>query len=58
MEVAGRSIRMTASIGGALAGPACSAEDLLHRADTAMYATKRAGKDSCTLLGTTETAPL
>ena len=57
VEVAGRPITVTASIGGALAGPGCTAEQLLHRADTAMYTTKRAGKDSCTLLGTADSAP-
>ncbi|MDK3255045.1 sensor domain-containing diguanylate cyclase [Blastococcus capsensis] len=58
VELAGRPVTVTASIGGALAEPGCTAERLLHRADTAMYAAKRAGKDSRALLGTAEAALL
>jgi diguanylate cyclase (GGDEF)-like protein/PAS domain S-box-containing protein len=58
VELGGRPVTVTASIGGALASPGCTAEQLLHRADTAMYTAKRAGKDSCALLGTAETALL
>ncbi|TYP86550.1 diguanylate cyclase domain-containing protein [Blastococcus xanthinilyticus] len=56
VELAGRPVTVTASIGGALAEPGCTAGQLLHRADTAMYAAKRAGKDSCALLGAAGTA--
>ncbi|MGY2067089.1 diguanylate cyclase domain-containing protein [Blastococcus sp. SYSU DS0619] len=56
VELAGRAVTVTASIGGALADVGCTAEQLLHRADTAMYAAKRAGKDSRILLGAAETA--
>nr|WP_239520389.1 diguanylate cyclase [Blastococcus saxobsidens] len=52
VEIAGRSVSVTASIGGALAGPGATAEQLLHRADTAMYSAKRGGKDSRALLDT------
>ncbi|CCG01116.1 diguanylate cyclase domain-containing protein [Blastococcus saxobsidens] len=51
VELAGRTVTVTASIGGALAEPGCTAERLLHDADTAMYAAKRAGKDSRALPG-------
>ncbi|WP_104524304.1 sensor domain-containing diguanylate cyclase [Blastococcus atacamensis] len=54
LEIAGRAVTVTASIGGALAEPGCSAERLLHRADTAMYTAKRAGKDSRALLDASE----
>ncbi|MGY2083592.1 diguanylate cyclase domain-containing protein [Blastococcus sp. SYSU DS0539] len=56
VELDGRSLTVTASVGGALADAGCTAEELLHRADTAMYAAKRAGKDSRALLGAPETA--
>ncbi|MGY1724003.1 diguanylate cyclase domain-containing protein [Blastococcus sp. SYSU DS0533] len=51
-----RTIAVTASIGGALGAAGCTAEELLHQADTAMYAAKRTGKDSCSLLGAAEDA--
>jgi hypothetical protein len=50
MELAGRTITVTASIGGALAAPGDTAERLLHSADTAMYSAKRTGRDSRALL--------
>ncbi|MGY1755154.1 diguanylate cyclase domain-containing protein [Blastococcus sp. SYSU D01042] len=40
---------VTASMGGALAVPGDTADRLLHRADTAMYEAKRAGKDAAAL---------
>jgi diguanylate cyclase (GGDEF)-like protein/PAS domain S-box-containing protein len=51
MELAGSTLTVTASIGGALGAPGDTAERLLHAADTAMYSAKRAGKDSRALLG-------
>ncbi|RBY92347.1 hypothetical protein DQ244_08770 [Blastococcus sp. TBT05-19] len=54
VHIAGETVTVTASIGGALAEPGCTAERLLHRADTAMYTAKRAGKDSRALLDGTE----
>jgi GGDEF domain-containing protein len=50
MELAGSSVTVTASIGGALGAPGDTAERLLHSADTAMYSAKRAGKDSRSLV--------
>ncbi|MGY2004802.1 diguanylate cyclase domain-containing protein [Blastococcus sp. SYSU DS1024] len=55
VEIGDRTVTVTASIGGALGEAGCTAEELLHRADTAMYAAKRSGKDSRTLLASTET---
>ncbi|MGY1887332.1 MULTISPECIES: diguanylate cyclase domain-containing protein [unclassified Blastococcus] len=54
VEVGDRTITVTASIGGALGVAGCTAEELLHRADTAMYAAKRSGKDSRALLAATD----
>ncbi|WP_236835900.1 sensor domain-containing diguanylate cyclase [Blastococcus sp. KM273129] len=56
VRVGTRTTTVTASIGGALGTAGCTAEELLHRADTAMYAAKRTGKDSCALLGAAEDA--
>ena len=50
LNVGGRVLFVTASVGGALTRPAESAAELLHRADTAMYTAKRAGKNSSTIL--------
>lgn len=47
----GTVLSVTASVGGALGAPGDTAEQLLHRADTAMYEAKRTGKDSSSLLG-------
>ena len=47
----GTTLTVTASIGGALGAPGDTADRLLHRADTAMYAAKRSGKNSASLLG-------
>ncbi len=58
LDIDGHPVSVSASIGGALAGPGCDAERLLHRADTAMYTAKRAGKNACALLDTTEAALL
>jgi diguanylate cyclase (GGDEF)-like protein/PAS domain S-box-containing protein len=55
VQLGDRTVTVTASIGGALAEPGCSAERLLHRADTAMYTAKRGGKDSRALLDPAET---
>jgi diguanylate cyclase (GGDEF)-like protein len=52
MELAGTTVTVTASIGGALGAPGDTAERLLHSADTAMYSAKRSGKDSRALLDT------
>ncbi len=49
--LAGATVSVTASIGGALGAPGDTADSLLHRADTAMYGAKRSGKDSASLLG-------
>jgi diguanylate cyclase (GGDEF)-like protein len=57
MTLAGTTVTMTASIGGALGAPGDTAERLLHSADTAMYAAKRSGKNSRSLLDTQENAP-
>jgi diguanylate cyclase (GGDEF)-like protein/PAS domain S-box-containing protein len=46
MELAGTTLTVTASIGGALGAPGDTAERLLHSADTAMYTAKRSGKNS------------
>jgi diguanylate cyclase (GGDEF)-like protein/PAS domain S-box-containing protein len=53
MSLAGATVSITASIGGALGAPGDTAERLLHRADTAMYAAKRSGKDSRSLVSST-----
>jgi diguanylate cyclase (GGDEF)-like protein len=50
MELAGSSVTVTASIGGALGATGDTAERLLHSADTAMYSAKRSGKDSRSLV--------
>ena len=50
MALAGTTLSVTASIGGALAVPGDTAERLLHGADTAMYSATRSGKDSRALL--------
>lgn len=50
MALAGTTVSVTASIGGALGAPGDTAERLLHTADTAMYTAKRSGKDSRALL--------
>ena len=50
VHLAGHTVAVTASIGGALAVPGDSPQTLLHRADTAMYAAKRRGKNHCELL--------
>ncbi|RBY92573.1 sensor domain-containing diguanylate cyclase [Blastococcus sp. TF02A-30] len=50
MELSGTTVSVTASIGGALGAPGDTADRLLHRADTAMYAAKRGGKDSRALV--------
>ena len=50
MRASGRSVSVTASIGLALHPPeagSLDASELLSRADGAMYAAKRAGKDAC-----------
>jgi diguanylate cyclase (GGDEF)-like protein/PAS domain S-box-containing protein len=52
IELAGTTVTITASIGGALSGPGDTAERLLHSADTAMYSAKRTGKNARALLGT------
>ncbi len=51
MALNGSTLAVTASIGGALGAPGDTADRLLHRADTAMYEAKRAGKNSASLLG-------
>ncbi len=56
MMLRGTTLTVTASVGGALGVAGDTAERLLHRADTAMYAAKRAGKDSSALLGIEATA--
>ena len=58
LEIAGTTLTVTASIGGALGAPGDTAERLLHSADTAMYSAKRSGKDSRALLDTTHNAPV
>ncbi|WP_116452171.1 sensor domain-containing diguanylate cyclase [Blastococcus litoris] len=50
MAIAGTTVSVTASIGGALGARGDTAERLLHAADTAMYRAKRSGKDSRSLL--------
>jgi diguanylate cyclase (GGDEF)-like protein/PAS domain S-box-containing protein len=50
MQLAGTTVSVTVSIGGALGTPGETAEHLLHSADTAMYSAKRSGKDSRALL--------
>ena len=44
MSLDGHEIRVTVSIGIALSGPECDANELLTRADTAMYRAKSLGK--------------
>ncbi|WNV75775.1 sensor domain-containing diguanylate cyclase [Geodermatophilus sp. DSM 44513] len=44
LQAAGRTLTVTASIGGARAVPGDTPETLLHRADTAMYGVKSGGK--------------
>jgi diguanylate cyclase (GGDEF)-like protein len=56
MTLSGSAVTITASIGGALGAPGDTAERLLHSADTAMYAAKRSGKNSWSLLDTREDA--
>jgi diguanylate cyclase (GGDEF)-like protein/PAS domain S-box-containing protein len=56
MTLSGSAVTITASIGGALGAPGDTAERLLHSADTAMYAAKRSGKNSRSLLDTRENA--
>jgi len=41
----GAEVKVTASVGGAVAGPATAPEELLHAADLAMYRAKAAGGD-------------
>ncbi len=53
----GTSLTVTASIGGALGIPGDTADRLLHRADLAMYAAKRAGKNSSSLIGSDAARP-
>lgn len=45
-DVAGHLLPLAGSIGGALchSGQYCHIDDLLHRADSAMYRAKQAGK--------------
>jgi diguanylate cyclase (GGDEF)-like protein/PAS domain S-box-containing protein len=57
MTLAGTTVIITASIGGALGAPGDTAERLLHSADTAMYAAKRSGKNSRSLLDAPENTP-
>ena len=57
MTLAGTTVIITASIGGALGVPGDTAERLLHSADTAMYAAKRSGKNSRSLLDAPENTP-
>jgi diguanylate cyclase (GGDEF)-like protein/PAS domain S-box-containing protein len=57
IELAGTTVTVTASIGGALGAPRDTAERLLHSADTAMYSAKRSGKDSRALLDIPQVAP-
>jgi len=46
IEIGGEQLYMTASIGVAVvAGPDCASEEVLARADTTMYAVKRAGRN-------------
>ena len=56
ITIAGGTLTVTASIGGALGSPGDTAERLLHSADTAMYSAKRSGKDSRALLSTASDA--
>ncbi|HEY0508239.1 MAG TPA: diguanylate cyclase, partial [Blastococcus sp.] len=58
MDIAGSTLAVTASIGGALGSPGNTAEWLLHSADTAMYSAKRSGKNSRRLLGAPSDAPV
>jgi len=58
VALSGRTLSVTASVGGALGAPGDTAETLLHRADTAMYEAKRSGKDSSSLLGSGATRPV
>jgi diguanylate cyclase (GGDEF)-like protein len=58
MDIAGSTLAVTASIGGALGFPGTTAEWLLHSADTAMYSAKRSGKNSRRLLDAPSDAPV
>jgi diguanylate cyclase (GGDEF)-like protein len=44
VEIAGREIGLSVSVGVSIAGPETTAEELLREADTAMYEAKRRGK--------------
>jgi diguanylate cyclase (GGDEF)-like protein/PAS domain S-box-containing protein len=50
LHLAGHTVAVTASVGGALAVPGDTPQTLLHRADTAMYTVKRHGKDHSEVL--------
>ena len=56
-SVDGRSVMVGASIGLAFGGVGETAEALLHRADTAMYAAKRAGKGRLVIGGAEQQPP-
>jgi diguanylate cyclase (GGDEF)-like protein/PAS domain S-box-containing protein len=58
MALGGTMLSVTASVGGALGAAGDTAEQLLHRADTAMYEAKRTGKDSSSLLGSGAAGPV
>ncbi len=53
--IAGEQVYVTASVGLAVVtGPRCRSEDVLTQADTAMYASKRAGRNRVTCVEVTE----